>query len=208
VRGNKQQEGGEMRSKQWLAILALGLGAAGVMAAEMVGIRGSRTQYVTEIDTTVDGKEVHMMLTGTALRTRFIVNVYTVGSYLKAGTEIKTPEDLAAADIPKRLHLIMERDVAGPDMAEAIKNSIRANYPEPAFNDELSNFLEQLKTMNLKKGDHVLLTHVPGVGLTANVAGKHDFIIKNPKFTKAVWDIYLGKKNLGDDIKTSLTSRL
>jgi hypothetical protein len=32
--------------------------------------------------------------------------------------------------------------------------------------------------------------------------------IPNDKFARAVWEVYLGRKNLGSSIKTGLTSRL
>jgi hypothetical protein len=59
-----------------------------------------------------------------------------------------------------------------------------------------------------KKGDHIFLTHLPGVGLHVSRAGKADFTIRNPAFTRAVWDIYLGRNNLGEGIKRGLVSRL
>ena len=46
------------------------------------------------------------------------------------------------------------------------------------------------------------------VGLHVAMPGKVDFLIKNPKFSKAVWDVYLGKNNVGEAVKKGLTSRL
>ena len=58
------------------------------------------------------------------------------------------------------------------------------------------------------KGDHIYLSHVPGVGLHCRIIGKAEFVIKNPQFSRAVWDIYLGKNNLNEAIKKGLVSRL
>ena len=52
------------------------------------------------------------------------------------------------------------------------------------------------------------LTHVPGTGLHVLLVGKNGRYIKNPRFARAVWDIYFGPNNLGDPIKKGLTSRL
>jgi hypothetical protein len=38
--------------------------------------------------------------------------------------------------------------------------------------------------------------------------GKKDVFIANPAFSKAVWDIYFGKNNVGEDVKRGLVSRL
>lgn len=198
-----------MRKSQIPAVLGLVLGLAGVVAAaEVVAPRGGSTQYPTQIEVAVGGKPVPMVLTGAALRTRYFVNVYTIASYVQAGAPVKTPADLAGVEAVKRLQIVMERDVSGTDMAEAFRSAIRANYPEPTFNEEVSSLVEQVKAHNLKKGDTVVLTHVPGFGLAATIVGKGDFVIKNPKFSKAVWDIYLGPKNLGEEIKTSMSNRL
>jgi hypothetical protein len=40
------------------------------------------------------------------------------------------------------------------------------------------------------------------------VVNKGEFTIDNPAFSQAVWDIYLGKNNIGEGIKKGLTSRL
>ncbi len=198
-----------MHMSRSASVLAVVLGLAGVVAAsEVIGLRGSATQYPTRIEASINGKAVPMFLTGAALRTRLLFNVYTIGSYLEVGANVKTAADLASADVPKRLQIVMERDVSGPDMAEAFRAAIRANYPEPALNTEVATLFEQVKRHDLKKGDTIVMTHVPGFGFVATIVGKGDIVIRNPGFSKAVWDIYLGPKNLGDEIKSNLSNRL
>ncbi len=109
----------------------------------------------------------HLVLTGVALRQKFFLNVYAIGSYVIEGASVHTAEELAAIDQPKQLHLVMERDVDGKDMAEALLVAIRQNYPVPAFNDEVNRLTEMLRDIDLKKGDHIYLTHLPGVGCAA-----------------------------------------
>jgi hypothetical protein len=191
-------------------VLAVGLVlacAAGAVAAELVGVHGSSTQFTTTMDWTVNDKSVKMVLTGTALRQKFFVNVYAVAGYVEEGAGVKTAEELAAADCPKQLHLVMERTVAGPDMAEAFRSGIRQNYPAPAFADEITTLVDKLQSWTAVRGDHIYLTHLPGVGLQIK-AGREEFVIRNPAFTRAVWDVYFGKNNIGEGIKKGLTSRL
>jgi hypothetical protein len=174
----------------------------------MVGVPNSGVRYPTPIQSSIAGNQYKMQLTGTALRTKAIFSVYTVGSYVQEGQRFRSAEELAAADRAKQLHIVMERDVNGPDMADAFRRAIRANYPEPAFSNEVGVLTERMKGFSLQKGDHVWLTHVPGVGIHCNLVGKTDYWIKNVAFARAVWEIYLGKNNIGDDIKRGLTSRL
>ncbi len=187
--------------------VVLGLGAA-VVAVEMVEVPGGNTRYAAEVDASVGGKAVKLGLTGCAMRTKLIVNVYAIASYVEKGTAVNSPEALALADCPKRLHLAMARNVDGKDMAEAFRSALRLNHPEPEFADEMNQLLAFMRTCTMRKGEHAFLTHVPGVGLQINVAGKADFVIRNVDFSRAVWEMYLGKKNVSESIKRGLTARL
>lgn len=192
----------------WCLTLVGLLFCGNVRAAELVGVPGSSTRYLSEIDIPVGGKPAKLWLTGTAMRSKVFVNVYALASYVQVGVSVKSADDIVAADCAKRLHLVMERTVDGKDMAEAFRTSIRANHPAPEFDDEVEMLVQHVRGNKASKGDNVYLTHVPGVGLQVSVAGKADFVIKNVAFSKAIWEIYLGKKNLGETIKKGLTSRL
>jgi hypothetical protein len=191
----------------WTMVLG-GILVTTACAAELVGVPGSSVQFPTPVERTVGGKQTTLVLTGTALRTKLLFNVYAIGSYLQQGVQVRNAEELAAVDAPKQLHLLMERDVDGPSMADAFKTAVRMNYPEPAFNDEVASLCDAIRAVSLKKHDAIYLTHVPRVGLHVQLVGKAEFTIKNPSFSRAIWDIYLGKVNLGETIKKGLTSRL
>src|SRR5262249_10152477 len=201
-------EGEAMVHSRLIAVALLVVGGAGVMAADLVDVPGSSTKYPSEVEATVGGRQVKMTLAGTAVRTKLFVNVYAIGSYVQAGAKVRSAEELAAVDCPRRLHLVMERTVDGKDMAEAFRAAIRMNYPEPAFNDEVTTLVQFIRSTSARKGDHILITHVPGIGLHCSMSTKADFLIRNVQFSRAVWDIYLGKKNLGEHLKKSLVSRL
>ena len=197
-----------MKQMRWLAAAVLLVSVGHLSAAELVGVHGSSVQYTTTMDITIGDKPVHLVLTGVALRQKYFFNVYTIGSYVLDGAAVRTAEALAALDQPKQLHLVMERDVEGSDIAEAFLVAIRQNYPTPNFNDEVNRLIERIREIPFKKGDHIYLTHQPGLGLRCQVIGKGDFTIDNPDFSRAIWDIYLGKSNVGEGIKKGLISRL
>lgn len=197
-----------MKRIGWLSTALVLVCLARVSAVELVGVHGSSTQFTTTMDITIGDKPFHLVLTGVALRQKFFFNVYAIGSYVLDGAAVHTAEELAALDQPKQLHLVMERDVQGGDIAEAFLVAIRQNYPTPAFNEEVNRFVEIIREIDFKKGDHVYLTHQPGLGLRCLVVGKGDFTIDNPDFSRAIWDIYLGKSNVGEAIKKGLVSRL
>jgi Chalcone isomerase-like len=191
-----------------LAVACLGLCGSMVLAVDSIEVPGSSTRYATPIVSNVAGKQVTLVLTGTALRKKYFVNVYTIGSYVQEGIAVRTPEELSAINCAKSLHLVMERDVAGKEMAEAFRVAIHQNYAVSQFADEINTLVQCISAQDVHKGDQVWLTHIPGVGLYVNLVGKTDVLIKNLQFSQAVWDIYLGKNNLGDAIKKGLVSRL
>jgi hypothetical protein len=185
--------------------VAVAFGAA--TAAEMVGVDGSSARFPAAMEVQVAGQPVRLSITGAALRKKAFISVYAIASYLQDGVTAKTPEQLAAANGVKALVLVMERDVAGKDMADAIRAGIRLNHPADAFGPELARMGQLLQSMRLEKGNRVTLTAAPGAGLRCQVAGKADTMIGDPAFSRAVWDIYLGRNNLGDAIKSGLVSR-
>jgi hypothetical protein len=197
-----------MNRVRFLSAAALFLCVATASATELVGVRGSNTQFTTTMGIMVGGKPVALVLTGVGLRQKFFINVYAIGSYVLEGAGVHTAEELAAVDKPKQLHLVMERDVSGSDIAEAFVVAIRQNYPAPAFTNEVNLLAEKLREIDLKKDDHIYLTHLPGTGLRCNIVNKGEFTIENGEFSRAVWDIYLGKNNVGEGIKKGLISRL
>src|SRR5262245_5565841 len=199
-----------MRPVSWKSlVIAAALVAVGSLTAgEMVGVAGSNARFATALEVQVAGKPVKLALTGATLRKRAIVSVYSIASYLQDGVSAKSAEQLAAADGVKLLLLVLERDIGGRDMADAIQTGIRLNYPADAFAAELNKVMKTLGGMDLRKGDHVMLTAIPRIGLRCQVIGKTDVVIENPAFARAIWDIYLGRNNLGEPIKAGLTSRL
>lgn len=197
-----------MKQMRWLSAALVLVCVGRAAAAELVGVPGSKTQYTTTMDVIIDDKPFHLVLTGTAVRQKFFFNVYSIASYVPDGAGVRTAEEVAALDQPKQLHLVMERDVEGSDIAQAFLFAIRRNYRAPNFNVEVNNLVVKLREIQFKKGDHIYLTHQPGIGLRCQVIGKGAFTIGNPEFSRAVWDIYLGKHNVGGAIKKGLVSRL
>jgi hypothetical protein len=197
-----------MVPNRMLALVVVGAWGAGGLAAELVGIRGSDTRFASRIESRIDGAPITLVLTGGALRQKAVFNVYAVGSYVQEGRAVRSAGELAATDCPKQLHLIMERAVTGEQMAESFTTAIRMGHPAPVFAPELDALAGLLRGRTIRKGDHLWLTHVPGVGLHCNVVGQGDHLIENLRFSRAVWDVYLGEKNLGEAIKRGLVSRL
>ncbi len=177
-------------------------------AAETVSLSGSGVRFSTMTDYLANAKSYKMALTGVAMRSKFLVNVYAIASYVQEGAKPKSSAELINADIYKQLNLVMERQVDGREMAASFKASVLLNHKEEEFPEELTLLDNLFKEIKVVKGDQVKLTHIPGVGIHCQVVDKIEVTIKSVAFSKAIWEIYFGKNNLGESIKKSLLSKL
>jgi len=191
----------------WTVSLVL-MATSALSAQQSVPTPGSRTTFVSTVSREVAGNKVTLDLTGTALRKKLVFNVYAVGSYVERGSEARTAESLAAADVPKMLHLVMERNVDGGTMSENVVSMILANHARTEFPEDLRAFEQFLRDNSVAAGDNVYITHVPGKGFTCEIVGRAELVVENLKLANAVWEIYLGRRNLGQNIKDGLTNRL
>ena len=133
----------------------------------------------------------------------------TIGSYVDGRVKLRSAQELADVNAVKQLHLVMKRSLTGKQLADAFAEAVQMNYPSPTFDAELKMLTDQLNAIpKVDEGHQVRLTHLPGVGFYGDLGGNHRVLIKNPAFSRAVWEIYLGKKNVDDSIKTDLTARL
>jgi len=179
------------------------VGGAGVRPGAAVDPR-----FPAAVTRTIGGKPVRLTLTGTAVRRKYGFSVYSVASYLREGLRVRDADGLSRADAAKELHLIFDRDVDGATMARAFRASIGMSHPAPAFGAELASLEKYFLSHPLKQGDHVRLTHVPGVGLGCQVGGQTPVVVGGVGFAQAAWGTYLGPNHLGVAIKDGLTSRL
>jgi len=194
-------------TRSLFAALAVALAVGAATATETVGVNGSDARFPAAIQVQAAGQPVRLSLTGAAVRKKAFITIYTIASYLQDGVAAKTAEQLAAAKGVKVLVLVMERDVDGRDMVDGIRAGIRLNNPADAFASELARIGQVLQTMRLQKGERVTLIAAPGAGLRCLVTGKADATIGDPAFARAVWDIYLGRNNVSDAVKSGLVSR-
>jgi hypothetical protein len=168
---------------------------------------GSSARFPVAMEVKVGEQPVQLTLTGAALRKRAFITAYAIASYLQAGVPAKTADELLAADGVKVLVMILERDVAGKDIVDGMRTGVRLNYPADAFAAELAKVEQVLQKLRLEKGDRVTLTAAPGAGLRCQVGRKAEVVVGDAAFARAIWDMYLGRKNLSDALKAGLVSR-
>jgi hypothetical protein len=197
-----------MNGHRCLAAVLVGFGLWAAYAEAGVNAAGSDPRFAPTVARRIGGQPVRLVLTGTAMRKKYGFSVYAIASYAQEGAKFGDADGLMRADTAKQLHLIFERDVDGATMASAFRASIGMSHPAPAFASELARLERYFLAHPIAQGDHIWLTHVPGVGLGVQVNGQPGQVIGGVGFAQAAWETYLGRNNLGVAIKTGLTSRL
>lgn len=164
--------------------------------------------FPAAITADVGGRPARLVLTGSALRTKYLLRVYTVASYVQEGVAVRSPEALANLDAPKLLLLHFERDVDGATMGASFRDSIGRGHPAPAFARELAALERHFVANPVKAGDRIALTHVPAAGLGVRVNDRPPVLIPSVPFAQAAWGTYFGPHHLGVALKESLSARL
>lgn len=185
-----------MRSTLTRLILAgaLALSAVAASAATVAGAK---------IEDTVAVNNQQLVLNGAGLRKKFVVKVYVGALYLANKQNSATA--ILATDAPRRMVMHFLFDVDKEKMAEAWAEGLAANTPnagpevKTAFKT-LSSWME-----DMKDGQRIVLTYVPGIGTTVEVAGKNKGTLGGKAVSDAILNTWIGQKpGPGGDFKAAV----
>jgi hypothetical protein len=89
-------------------------------------------------------------------------------------------------------------------MADAFEDSFNDNSPEAAktMKADIDRLLGALE--DLKVGDQMAFTYVPGTGTTMTINGKDKLTIAGPAFAPVIFSVWLGPKPPNGDLKKGL----
>ncbi len=147
----------------------------------------------------VEGKS--LKLNGVGLRKKLFFNVYVAGLYVE--TPSKDPATLVSSDQVKQVKMVMLRDLSKEKMSEAIREGFEKNAgPQmPTLRQRLNRLIRSVP--DIKKGDVLAVTYVPGKGTTFAGSGEQS-IIEGKDFGDALFSVWLGKYPVDSDLKTGL----
>jgi hypothetical protein len=133
-----------------------------------------------------------LVLNGMGLReaTVLMVNVYVAGLYLPEKTT--DPAAILAPGEPKRLVMSFVRSVGKEKLSDAWSEGFEKNAGGDAA--EVASGLTALNGAmeDVKKGDAIVLTYLPGSGTTVTVKGKEAATIPGEAFQKVLFSVWLG----------------
>ncbi len=173
------------------------LATGAVEAASVGGVNLSDT-------TTAGGQK--LVLNGAGVRKKLFIKVYVAGLYLPS--KQSSPERILAADTPRQMVMHFVFNVEKDKIAEAWQEGLVANTPgttpavKQAFNT-LSSWME-----DMKKGQRIVLTYVPGGGTSVEVNGKTKGMLPDKAVADAILATWIGPKpGPGEDFKEAVLGK-
>jgi hypothetical protein len=156
----------------------------------------------------VGGRNEQLRRTGIATRKKLGIKFYRIAGYCDTDHAPRDVDALAAADVAKRLVLVMERDIADWVLRKSFEEAFAANDPKGQFSAEVKAMLDHITSRPLKKGDSVTITHVPQTGIECFVCDSATTSVQNLPFAHVVWNVYMGPQGVSPDLRSGLASEL
>ncbi|UUZ48982.1 chalcone isomerase family protein [Massilia sp. B-10] len=176
-----------------------------MMAAGQVSAAVDVAGIKYEESVSLGGKQ--LVLNGAGVRNKFTVKVYAAGLYLQDAQT--TVDGVMKADGPRRMHLVMLRDISADDLGSAFMVALTENI-NPADKakivTQISKYGEMFSQVSfLKKGDTIDTDWIPGVGNQCYVNGKKvGPVIPDILFYNSVLRVWLGDKPVDSALKAKL----
>jgi hypothetical protein len=151
-----------------------------------------------------------LQLNGAGIRYKAIFKVYTAGLYL--GAKATTPDAVLTAPGPKRMHIVMLRDIDANELGKLFTRGMQDNAPREEFSKSIAGTLRMSDLFSAKKkllaGENFSVDWVPGVGTTVLINGKPQTEpIKEPEFFSALVKIWLGQSPADSQLKDALLGK-
>lgn len=195
-----------MRRFLLTAALALALAPAATLAQPAQGTELAGVKYPA----TATVATTPLQLNGAGIRYRFVVQVYTAGLYLAAPAD--TPEAVLSAAGPKRLHVVMLRDIDASELGRLFTRGMQDNAAKEEFSKSIPGTIRMADIFSAKKrlakGENFSVDYVPGVGTQVLVNGQPTGEpIAEPAFFRALMGIWLGPNPADATLKQALLGR-
>jgi Chalcone isomerase-like len=176
-----------------------------ILAATLVlaTAAGATTVAGVNMPDTVDAGGHKLVLNGAGLRKKLFIKVYVGGLYL--GAKQSSAAAIMAADAPRRQVMHFLFDVGKGKMAEAWAEGLEDNTPNAS--PEVKTAFKTLSTWmdDMKEGQQIVLTYLPGTGTTVEVNGKNKGTLGGKAVADAILNTWVGPKpGPGDDFKKAV----
>lgn len=176
-----------------------GPAAAGSTEVEGVALEDSATVGGTTLT-----------LNGAGVGTRLMFKVYAMGLYLQ--TRARDARDALSVDGPRRLRIVLLRDVSGEDFDDAVTRSAADDKDcDPRISEQMVRLGRAIarQPQGLRKGDILTLDWVPGTGTVIELNRRPlTGPMRDVAFYQALLNVWLGDRPADSRLKTRLLGRV
>ncbi|WP_460506985.1 chalcone isomerase family protein [Hydrogenophaga soli] len=159
---------------------------------------------------TVKLQDQNLLLNGAGVRYKAVFKVYTAGLYLTQ--KANSPEEVWKAPGPKRIHIVMLRDIDANELGKLFTRGVEDNTPR----NDMSQLVPGLIRMSdifsrykkLMTGDTFTVDWLPEQGTVISVKGQpQGEPFKEPAFFQALMRIWLGNNPADSLLKDALLGK-
>jgi Chalcone isomerase-like len=182
------------------AVLTVPL-ASLAQTTEVAGVKFANT---AQVGTT------KLQLNGAGVRFKVVFKVYAAALYLT--DKAATPEAVLSSPGPRRLQIVMLRDIDANELGKLFTKGMEQNAPREEFSKSIAGIMRMSDIFSSRKklttGESFAVEWVPGTGTVISVNGKVEGApIKEPEFYSALMKIWLGKSPADAQLKDALLGK-
>jgi hypothetical protein len=145
-------------------------------------------------------------LHGAGLRKRLFVKVYVGALYLES--HAASAEAVVAADAPKLVRMHFLRDVGRGDILKTFREGFERNSKATAAAATASLAeVEKVLPAEVKTGQVLLVSYVPGTGTALGVEGGASATVEGKEFADALFRVWMGPEPADADLKAAMLGR-
>ncbi len=173
-------------------------------AADTIDVGGAK------LETTAQLGNARLQLNGSGVRYKAVFKVYAAGLYLT--TKATTTEAVLASNGPRRMHIVMLREIDANELGKLFTKSMEQNTSREEFSKVIPGVIKMSDIFSQRKklaaGEYFSIDYMPGVGTSIVVMGKPAADpIKEPEFFNALMKIWLGKNPADAQLKEALLGK-
>jgi hypothetical protein len=181
---------------------------AGLLACASASAQVTVADVKYDASATVQG--TNLQLNGAGIRYKAVFKVYTAGLYLEKPAA--TVQDIAALKGPKRLRIVMLRDIDSAELGKLFSRGMEDNMDKAAFSKLVPGVLRMSQIFSdhkkLVAGEQFAIDWVPGTGTVITVKGQpQGEPFKEPEFFNALLGIWLGPQPADWKLKDALLGK-
>lgn len=154
---------------------------------------------------TVEGKTLKLNGAGLRTATFLSVKVYAAGLYVENPSQ--DAGQLISSDQTKRVRMSMLRDLDKEKITNAISEGFEKNNKAqlPALKERLDKLNASIP--DVKKGDELVLTYVPGKGTHIESKSGKALTIEGKDFADALFSVWLGQHPVDKGLKAGMLGK-